>query len=246
MNKFTMRPRHKARWHQPAGAAGFSILEATVVLAMISIVAATAGSHIGEFLSTARTIKAKGDVRVLVTSMTQFLNDVGRLRGVGGGPPPSLLVTDGDEPEAEGADAIPWTLPPDGRQVHDLYAHLVENSAGYRMNPDEGNRWRGPYVEGLGSDPWGFRYAVNVGCLTAAGTSYITIAVSAGPDGVVAAPFRTRVLLTRNIDDVLGIVSTGKDDGAAPEDQTRSPVQDPSSATATNNLCAGTGPQRNR
>ena len=227
------------------GTGGFSILEATVVLAMISIVAATAGSHVGEFLSTARTIKAKGDIRALVTSMTQFLNDVGRLRGANGGPPPNLLVSNGDIPEIGRADGTPWTLPVDGRQVQDLYAHLVENTVGYRMDAREGNRWRGPYLEGLGSDPWGFRYAVNIGCLTAAGTSYITIAISAGPDGVVDVPFRSRVLLTRTSDDVMGMVSTGKEGGTAAPDESRSPIRGAPATGVATNLCTGTGPQQN-
>lgn len=215
------------------GERGFSILEATVVLAMMAIVAATASGHIKEFLDTARNIKAQGDVRTLVTSITQFLNDVGRLRGPNGGAAPSLLVSAGDIPEVATAEGAEWTRPLDARHVQDLYAHLVENSVGYPMDAGEGNRWRGPYVEGLKTDPWGFRYAVNIGCLTAAGPGYMTIAVSAGPDGVITAPFRARVVVRRETDDVVGMVSTGKDRGPVPEKA--SPREG-----AQSNLCEGT------
>jgi len=72
-----------------------------------------------------------------------------------------------------------------------------------------------------------------------------TLAVSAGPDGVVDAPFRTRVLLTRDSDDVLGIVSTGKDGGAAAPDEPRSPTRGAPTTGAATNLCAGAGPKQN-
>lgn len=218
------------RWRSRARReAGFSLLEATVVITAVAIVAGTAGSHIGEYLNTARTIKARGDVRALVTSVTYFLSDVGRLQGANGGPPPSLLVSDGDIPEPGDDDTQPWVLPVDGRRVQDLYAHMVENTVGYR-------RWRGPYLEGLGADPWGARYGINVGCLTAAGTDYVTIVTSAGPDGVVNAAFRSKVLTARQSDDLIGMVSTGKDGATAP-------AADAAGRTpgAPSNLCIGSG-----
>lgn len=184
-------------------------MEATVVITAMAVVAGTAGSHMSEYLNVARTIKVRGDESVIVSSVLYFLNDVGRLQGANGGPPPSLLVSDGDAPEPGRDEAQPWALPVDGRLVQDLYAHMVENTVGYR-------RWRGPYLSGLGSDPWGSRYGINVGCLTAAGTGYVTIVMSPGPDGRVDAAFRSRVLLARQSDDQIGLVSTGKDGGAAP------------------------------
>lgn len=214
---------------------GFSLLEATVVITAVAIVAGTAGSHIGEYLNVARTIKARGDVHALVTSVTYFLSDVGRLQGANGGPPPSLLVSDGDIPEPGGDEARPWTLPMDGRLVQDLYAHMVENTVGYR-------RWRGPYLEGLGADPWGARYGINVGCVAATGTDYVTIVASAGPDGVVNAAFRSKVLTARQSDDLTGIVATGKDGDAAP----RGGSADRSPGAPPTNLCSDASQPRNR
>lgn len=224
--------------HSIRGEAGFSILEATVVIAAVAIVAATAGSQIGEYLDVARTTKAKGDVRAIVAAVTYFLSDVGRLQSVKGAPPPSLLISDGDIPEPAGDEQQPWTLPADGRVVQDLYAHMVENTVEYR-------RWRGPYLEGLTSDPWGARYAINVGCLTAAGTEFVTIVMSPGPDGVVDAAFRSKGLPPRQSDDLIGMVSTGKNGDAAP---TREATDRAAGAPITQpraNLCAGSGQPRN-
>ena len=212
--------------------AGFSILEATVVIAAIAIVAATAGSHIGAYLNVARTIKAKGDVRALVSSVTALVQDVGTLRGLNGGPPPSLLVGDGDIPQVAGEREEPWALPVDGRQVHDLYSHLVDNSVGYP-------RWRGPYLEGLESDPWGGRYAVNVGCLMAQGTEYVTIAISPGPDGVLDPAFKSKTLPRIQTDDVIGLVSTGKHGAPEPADESRARPEPAQGARVSSNLCAG-------
>lgn len=228
------------RWRNPARReAGFSLLEATVVITALAIVAGTAGSHVGEYLNVARTIKARGDVRALVTSVAYFLNDVGgRLQGANGGPPPSLLVSDGDIPEPGGDEGQPWTLPADGRRVQDLYAHMVDNTVGYR-------RWRGPYVEGLGSDPWGARYGINVGCLTATGTGYVTIVMSPGPDGVVDAAFRAKGLPSRQSDDLIGLVSTGKDGGAPPAGEATGRTPGVPTTPVSANLCTGAGQPRN-
>lgn len=227
------------RWRNPARReAGFSLLEATVVITAVAIVAGTAGTHVGEYLNVARTVKARGDVRALVTSVAYFLSDVGRLQGANGGPPPSLLISDGDIPEPGAEEGQPWTLPSDGRLVQDLYAHMVDNTVGYR-------RWRGPYVEGLGSDPWGARYGINVGCLTAAGTGYVTIVMSPGPDGVVDAAFRSRVLPARQSDDLIGLVSTGKDGGAAPAGDATGRTAGVPTSPVSANLCTGAGQPRN-
>lgn len=173
-------------------------------------------------------------MRASVTARYYFLSNVGRLQGANGGPAPSLLVRDGDIPEADGEEAQPWTMPKDGRIVQDLYAHTADNTPAYR-------RWRRPYVEGLGADPWGARYRINVGCLTAGGTGYVTIVMSPGPDGLVDAAFRSKILPARQSDDVIGLVATGKD-GGAPSATGRSAGM--SMTPAMTNLCIGAGAPR--
>ncbi len=47
--------------------------------------------------------------------------------------------------------------------------------------------WRGPYQSSITSDPWGNRYAVNIGNMTAAYPAVWVI--SAGPDGIIQTSF---------------------------------------------------------
>ncbi len=224
---------------------GFSALEATIVIAAAAIVAATAPGRISEYVDVARMVKAQGDVRVLAMSVIRLVSDVGRLKGANGALP-SLVVSAGDIPEPGTDEARPWALPVDDRLVQELNAHIVDNTVGYPMGRSEGARWRGPYVDGLGADPWGSRYAINVGCLTTAGIGYVTLVISPGPDKVVATPFRSMVMSsTKYGDDVVALVSGGKDrDAVSAGRTTASPPGAPVSPMT--NLCSGVGPSPHR
>ena len=219
---------------------GFSALEATVVISAAAIVAATAPGRISEYVDIARMVKARGDVRVLAMSVIRLVHDVGRVTGANGAPP-SLVVSEGSVPEPGTDEARPWALPVDERLVQELTAHLVDNRAGYQRGRSAGAHWRGPYVDGLGADPWGSRYAVNVGCLTAGGIGYATVVVSPGPDKVVTTPFRSPVIATtQNGDDVIALVSGGADaDALSAAGATASSSGALVGPTA--NLCSGAG-----
>lgn len=204
-----------------------------MVIAAAAIVAATAGPGVVEYLESARHLKARGDVSVIVSVLWRLMNDVGRLKGRDG-THPSLLVSGGDPPEPyEGGDRE-WTWPVDGRIVQELSHHLVDNTAGYPMGAGKTRRWRGPYLEGLTTDPWGTRYAVNTACLNVPGTEFVTILVSAGPNHLVETPFRSAVLAANHGDDLVALVSTGKFD--APSSPRGLPESD--------RLCSGTPERR--
>ena len=189
--------------------AGFSLLESTVVIMAAAIVAATAGPGIVEYLDSARALKARGDVSVIVTSLRQLMYDVGELKGRDGALP-SLLVSSGDPPELYKGGDPEWILPVDGRIVQELSHHLVDNTAGYPMGSGKARRWRGPYIEGLTTDPWGTRYSINVGCLNVPATDFVTVLVSAGPNHVIETKFRSAVVADTHGDDLVALVSTGK------------------------------------
>jgi hypothetical protein len=66
--------------------------------------------------------------------------------------------------------------------------------------------WRGSYLQDpVASDPWGQRYAVNVGAMKAAMAD--TIVLSAGPDGIAESAFERDGLPTSG-DDVVALVAT--------------------------------------
>jgi hypothetical protein len=68
--------------------------------------------------------------------------------------------------------------------------------------------WHGPYVQaGVGPDPWGHRYAVNVKWLASAKGSD-TIVISAGPNGIIETPFQVDGVRPGG-DDIVAVASNG-------------------------------------
>ena len=189
-------------------AAGFSAIETTVVVGVTSILAATAAPQIQEHLESARCIKASSDVRVIALSLVRLTTDVHRIR-LGQQVAPTLLVTDGETPGASGVTARGWIAPLDGDHTQRLEAHLVTNAADYAAAPAGlAPGWRGPYMDKLSPDPWGARYAVNVGLLEQPG-GHAVMVVSAGPNGIIETPFETVGLQTGG-DDVIGLIGRGR------------------------------------
>lgn len=189
-----------------SSSAGFSTAETTAIVAATSIMSATATPHIQEYLENARSVKAIGDTRVIAISIVRLASDVHRIRA-GQKISPKLLVSEGEVPQAADASTAPWTLPYDGRDAQDLAAHLVSNEAGY-PTAAAGSRWRGPYMEKLSADPWGWRYGVNVALLESA-RGHAVIVISAGPNGIIETPYEAVGLKTGG-DDIVGLIGRGR------------------------------------
>lgn len=200
-----MPRRWAAAWF--AAAAGFSMVETSAVLAGTSLLTVSAAPQIQEYIETARKTKAAGDVRVLALSILRLSWNVGT---IGRHQPtrPTMLVGDGETPLATLPAAIRWTLKTDDGAVQSLGAHLVDNAAGYTAEGGAAFRWRGPYLEGLSADPWGWRYAVNVGLIK--GTSGMAVfVISAGPNGEIETPYEM-VGLKVGGDDLVGLIGSGQ------------------------------------
>jgi hypothetical protein len=72
-------------------------------------------------------------------------------------------------------------------------ANIYPNSV---TAPGEELIWRGPYQPSFPADPWGNRYAVNIGNMvnnTNPALSYAVWVLSAGPDGIVQTAFNPPV-----------------------------------------------------
>jgi hypothetical protein len=117
-----------------------------------------------------------------------------------------LLVGAGAVPAASGPASSDWHE--SGPAVGLLDHQLVINGANYTTNrPGAPFGWRGAYLEqSVSSDPWGQRYAVNVGAMNTVGVDVVVL--SAGPDGIVQSAFDVDGLPTGG-DDVVSIVSSG-------------------------------------
>jgi len=192
--------RSLSRWSRQAG---FSLAETTIILAATSVLTATAAPSIMDYVAQARSIKASGDIQVLVSAVSRLMFDVGRLSAAGA-ESPEMLVGPGEAVEAASPDTQPWTAGPDGGRVQNLEDHLVTNTVGYKSRGAAGfsKGWGGPYVDKVPVDPWGHRYEVNIGS-----SGGVMLMLSAGPDGRVETPFSAPGLRVGG-DDVVGLLGS--------------------------------------
>lgn len=166
-----------------------------------------AAPAINDHLAEAKLIRARSDARVIATSLTRMMNDVGgQGRRSGGWAQYDLLASAGEAPIAATSVSSKWSSVDRVGQLDD---HLVTNDAGYQRPAARGLAgWRGAYIDGaLEADPWGNRYAINVATLAASGVSD-TIVLSAGPDGTTSIPFAGDGLRDE-ADDIIVLVSSG-------------------------------------
>ena len=141
---------------------GFGLLELIVVVALLALIAGLVLPMLDERGEDRNQVAALREAAALGRALRAFESDTGRP------PAPSddgWLAGPGPRPGI-GALQATW---------HELTDLLVA---------DPGvPHWRGPYVEGLGPDPWGRAYVVNSRAYRHA-DEYVWV-LSAGPDGVV-------------------------------------------------------------
>ena len=203
----TRRPgdRERGQWGTPGG---FTMIELTVVLAVIVTLALILTPSITNFINDSRVARTRADVQTIASSVTQFYKDTGFFpqwsAANAGGPGTAankvdLLVSLGNVPMV--ASANTWTT-----GTSDLITNqLVSNAPTYTMKTATATfGWNGPYLSSvMGADAWNNRYAVNVGLIdttqgtqTAAGAIKSAVwVISAGPNGLIETPY-TQALTT--------------------------------------------------
>jgi prepilin-type N-terminal cleavage/methylation domain-containing protein len=200
------------------GSGGFTLIELTVVLAVIVTLALILTPSITNFISDARVARTKSDTQTMASSIVQFYKDNGFFpqwsQAVAGGPGGSanmvdLLITPGNTPGVPVAN--PWTTGTTGA----LAEQLLSNTPGYTMkNATAQFGWNGPYVSSaIGADAWNNRYAVNVGLIdttmgtqTAEGTSKSAVwVISAGPNGQIETAYSQPITTARAIGDDIAV-----------------------------------------
>lgn len=189
-------------------ARGFSAAEVMTILTAMTVLSGVAAPAMNEYLEDAKLLRAQHDVRTLSASLIRFFNDVGPERGIDGGwARVDLLVGAGEAPLAATAAAQSWTLGTTHESVALLDDHLVVNEVGYSVVDGPSRMgWRGAYLQDpVRSDPWGHRYAVNVGVMRS--HYFDTVVLSAGPNGFVDSPFERDGLPTTR-DDVAAVVAS--------------------------------------
>ncbi len=176
------------------GQRGNAMLQTAASLGALAILTATTGPMVKRYMDHARTLRARGEVRIVASTVQLLLNDLAS-RAIPEGPDSDyaldLLVSNGDVPQGDGRAVSQWLMPAGAEGVGNLNDYLLTNALGFPLKGDGGAHfgWDGPYLQTpLNSDPWGRRYAASVGLFTQSG-EYVPVIVSAGPDGVMEVPY---------------------------------------------------------
>ncbi|NKB87550.1 MAG: prepilin-type N-terminal cleavage/methylation domain-containing protein [Acidobacteria bacterium] len=187
---------------------GFTLLEITIVLAVVAILGLILAPSMLQFLSQSRLARAQNDVRALGDAVVDFVEDNGfHPQWADGGRSVriSLLVSPGAVGEAQpGAEGWLNTQP---GQIDLISNQLVNNNPsfggiGYPLKTAlSGAGWNGPYIANMvEEDPWGNRYVINVGHLSNSIDAVEADGIqekravwvlSAGPDGIFDTTYPT-------------------------------------------------------
>ncbi len=178
---------------------GFSLVEATIVLAVVAILTGAVAPSVSRTLAQGRVARANTDVRAITTAVHNLLAEHTLFvpftsTGAADGDAIEMLVSDGDIPFTA-IGATNWDNPvaccAGAVDVAFLEAHLVNNTglgAAGSYSVAAGG-WRGAYINApVDPDPWGNRYAVNTEYLKAATTNDVFV-LSAGPDEDIDTAF---------------------------------------------------------
>lgn len=171
---------------------GFSLIEATIVLAVIAVLTGAAAPSVSRTLAQGRLARANTDVQAIRTAIHNMVTEHTLFvpftsTGLTGGDAIEVLVSDGDIP-LTAIGGTNWDDPvaccAGAVDVAFLEAHLVNNTglgAAGTYSVAAGG-WRGAYINApIDPDPWGNRYAVNTEYLKATTTNDVFV-LSAGPD----------------------------------------------------------------
>ena len=180
---------------------GFTLIELTVVLAVIVTLALVLTPSIINFINDARIARARNDTQTLSAAIIQFYRDNGffpqwNTASAGGPGLPAnkvdLLVSIGNVPVVAAPNT--WTT-----GTNDLLDdQLLSNAPGFTVRTATSTfGWNGPYMSGgIGADAWNNRYSVNIGLLdttqgtqTGAGVTKSAVwVISAGANGQLDTP----------------------------------------------------------
>jgi prepilin-type N-terminal cleavage/methylation domain-containing protein len=206
----------------PGSLRGFSLVEATIVLAVIAVLTGAAAPSVSRTLAQGRLARAQTDVQAIRTAIHNVLTEHTLFvpftsTGAFDGDAIEVLVSDGDIPFTV-IGATNWDDPvtccAGAVDVAFLEAHLVNNAglgAAGAYSVAAGG-WRGAYINApVDPDPWGNRYAVNAEYLKSTTINDVFV-LSAGPDEDIDTPFTFNGARPGD-DDIIAIVR--RDNGVA-------------------------------
>jgi prepilin-type N-terminal cleavage/methylation domain-containing protein len=196
------RRSEKVLSRQPETARGFTLIELTVVLAVLVTLALVLTPSITNFINDSRVARARTDTQTVAAAVIQFYKDNGFfpqwVTANAGGPGTAanrrdLLVSPGNVPTT--AAATLWTT----GTTDTIANQLMGNTPVYTVKTaTNAYGWNGPYLSsGIGADSWNNRYMVNVGLIdttvgtqTSAGVTKSAVwVISAGANGQIETAY---------------------------------------------------------
>ncbi len=173
---------------------GFTLIEVIVVAGIIAILAGILVPMIFNQIDESKRTRATADCKSISTAVLTFKKDVGRWPNLQSGTNNfSFLYGPGYAPggafDAQ-LSAQNYTLAPSDS----LNNHLNSNDPPYTAA-----LWKGPYMTGMGLDPWGNPYVIDATGLNDNTTPVWVI--SAGPNGIFET-LRGTQELDANKDDI--------------------------------------------
>lgn len=197
---------------------GFTLIELTVVLAVIVTLALILTPSVTNFINDSRVARTRVDTQTLASAVMQFARDNGFFpqwsAASAGGPglvanKVDLLVSPGNAPTV--AVANTWTT----GTSDTLGNQLMSNAPTYTLkNATSAFGWNGPYLSSaIGSDAWNNRYSVNIGLIdttqgTQTGAGVLKSAVwvvSAGANGQMDTAYTQSITTAVLSGDDIGI-----------------------------------------
>ena len=196
--------------------AGFTLIELTVVLAVIVTLALVLTPAITNFINDARVSRTRNDVQTVAAAIVQVYKDTGHFpqwtTANAGGPGTTankvdLLVSPGNMPTVTTANL--WTT-----GTTDTFARqLMTNGPAYTLKTGGSQfGWNGPYLSSeMGADAWNNRYMVNIGSIDATQgvtgqggvTKNAVWVISAGANGAIeTAPVQSVMIAMLTGDDI--------------------------------------------
>jgi prepilin-type N-terminal cleavage/methylation domain-containing protein len=193
---------------------GFTLIEVIVAIAVVAILAGVITPSVIKHLDDSKRARALNDCLVIGSTIGSFYKDVGYMpsKNSAGQNTINLLVSQGNTP-TQAAGINNWNTATTNAAVDLLSNHMSANtpkSQTANVYPTTGAfAWRGSYHTEFPADPWGNRYAVNIGNSrnnTNPALSYPIWVLCAGPNGIIETPFNP------NIPAAGTVLTTGGDD----------------------------------
>jgi prepilin-type N-terminal cleavage/methylation domain-containing protein len=195
---------------------GFTLIEVIIAIAVVAILAGVITPSVIKHLDDAKRARAANDCLVIGSTIGNFYKDVARMPNMnaGGQNQITLLVSEGNIP-TQATGITLWNAATSANGCDLLSNHLTADtpkSQAANIYLTTGQfPWRGPYQTEFPADPWGNRYAVNIGNAinnTNAALSYAIWVLSAGPNGTIETAFNPAVpaagtTLTTGGDDIV-------------------------------------------